>query len=81
MGSGYPINAIVISDDIEGVKMDGIDLHTFGNNQVSQVAALKQIEIIERDNILDNVQNIGAYLRDNLLRCRKKASISETSGR
>lgn len=45
MESRFPINAIVISDDIEGVKMDGIDLHTFGNNQVSQVAALKQIDI------------------------------------
>jgi len=43
MGSGYPINAVVISDDIKGVEMNGIDLHTFGNNQVSQVAALKQI--------------------------------------
>ncbi len=73
MGSGYPINAIVISDDIEGVKMDGIDLHTFGNNQVSQVAALKQIEIMERDNILDNVQNIGGYLKDNLLEMQKKS--------
>jgi 4-aminobutyrate aminotransferase-like enzyme len=73
MGSGYPINAIVISDDIQGVKMDGIDLHTFGNNQVSQVAALKQIEIMERDDVLGNVQNIGAYLRDNLIQMQKKS--------
>jgi acetylornithine/succinyldiaminopimelate/putrescine aminotransferase len=35
MGAGYPINAVVISDDIQGVKMDGIDLHTFGNNGCS----------------------------------------------
>ena len=68
MGSGFPINAIVISDDIEGVKMDGIDLHTFGNNQVSQVAALKQIEIIERDKILDNVNKIGGYIKSNLIK-------------
>ena len=62
MGAGFPINCIVISDDIEGVKMDGIDLHTFGNNQVSQVAALKQIEIIERDNILENVKKEGSFI-------------------
>ena len=66
MGAGYPINAIAISDDIEGVAMDGIDLHTFGNNQVSQVAALKQIEIIERDGILDNVNKVGGYLKKEL---------------
>jgi 4-aminobutyrate aminotransferase-like enzyme len=71
MGAGFPINAIAISDDIEGVEMDGIDLHTFGNNQVSQVAALKQIEIIERDNILDNVKNVGGYLKEELLNLKK----------
>jgi 4-aminobutyrate aminotransferase-like enzyme len=67
MAAGYPLNAIVVSDDIEGVKMDGIDLHTFGNNQVSQVAALKQIEIIERDKILDNVKTVGNYLKEKLI--------------
>ena len=72
MGAGYPINAVVISDDIQGIKMDGIDLHTFGNNQVSQVAALKQIEIIERDKILDNVRKVGGYIRDNLLKLQKE---------
>ena len=71
LGGGYPINAIVISDDIKGVEMNGIDLHTFGNNQVSQVAALKQIEVIERDNILDNVKAVGVYIRDNLISMQK----------
>jgi 4-aminobutyrate aminotransferase-like enzyme len=71
MGAGYPINAIVISDDIKGVEMNGIDLHTFGNNQVSQVAALKQIEIIERDSILSNVKEVGNYLKENLISMQK----------
>jgi len=72
MGSGYPINAVVISDDIKGVEMNGIDLHTFGNNQVSQVAALKQIEIIERDKILDNVKDVGGYLKEELTVLQKE---------
>ena len=71
MGAGFPINCIVISDDIEGLKMNGIDLHTFANNQVSQVAALKMIEIMERDNILENVRNVGNYLKENLLSLQK----------
>jgi 4-aminobutyrate aminotransferase-like enzyme len=71
MGSGYPINAVVISDEIKGVEMNGIDLHTFGNNQVSQVAALKQIEIIERDNILENVRNVGGYIANTLIEMQK----------
>lgn len=72
MGSGYPINAVVISDDIKGVEMNGIDLHTFGNNQVSQVAALKQIEIIERDKILNNVKDVGGYLKEELTVLQKE---------
>jgi len=73
MGAGYPINAIVVSDDIEGVKMDGIDLHTFGNNQISQIASLKMIEIMERENILENVRNVGKYIKDNLLQMQRKS--------
>jgi 4-aminobutyrate aminotransferase-like enzyme len=71
MGAGFPINCIVISDDIEGVSMDGIDLHTFCNNQISQVASLKMIEIMERDNILENVRTVSAYLKENLNALKK----------
>jgi 4-aminobutyrate aminotransferase len=71
MGSGFPINAVAISDDIEGVTLDWIDAHTFANNQVSQVAALAQIEIIARDNILENVKTVGSYLKENLLKIQK----------
>jgi len=81
MGAGYPINALVISDDIKGVEMNGIDLHTFGNNQVSQVAALKQIEVIERDNILDNVKKVGGYIADTIKGMQKdRGSIGEVRG-
>lgn len=81
MGAGFPINCIVISDDIEGVKMDGIDLHTFGNNQVSQVAALKQIEIIERDNILENVKKEGNFIAQEVRKMADKyPQIGEVRG-
>jgi 4-aminobutyrate aminotransferase-like enzyme len=72
MGSGFPINAVAISDDIEGLTLDWIDAHTFANNQVSQVAALAQIEIIQRDRILENVKAVGQYLKDNLLKLQNK---------
>jgi 4-aminobutyrate aminotransferase-like enzyme len=71
MGSGFPINAVAISDDIKGVDWDWIDAHTFANNQVAQMVALKQIEIIERDGILENVKTVGKYFRDNLIEIKK----------
>ena len=72
LASGFPISALVISDDIKGVKMDGIDLHTYANNQLSQVVALKQIEVIERDNIFENVRKVGNHLKEELLKIQKE---------
>ena len=55
-----PINCIVISDDIEGEN--GWHRSPYFGTIRFQVAALKQIEIIERDNILENVKKEGNLL-------------------
>jgi 4-aminobutyrate aminotransferase-like enzyme len=52
--------------------MNGMDLHTYGNNQLSQVVALKQMEIIKRDNILDNVKKVGSHLKEELEKMQKE---------
>ncbi|MBE6930199.1 MAG: aspartate aminotransferase family protein [Ruminococcaceae bacterium] len=62
LGAGFPIAAIIIHDRLEGFGMGAEELHTFANNSVSQVAALKQLEIIERDKILDNVNRVGGHI-------------------
>jgi len=72
LGAGFPIAAIIISDKFEGFSMKAEDLHTFANNSVSQVAAAKLIEIIERDHILENVRRMGAYLADGLRRLQQE---------
>ncbi|MHB1335372.1 MAG: class-III pyridoxal-phosphate-dependent aminotransferase [Candidatus Humimicrobiaceae bacterium] len=72
IAAGFPLSAVIVSEEIEGMKMNGIDLHTYGNNQLSQVVALKQIEIIKRDKVLDNVTNVGNYLKEELLKIKKE---------
>jgi len=72
IAAGFPLSAVVVSEDIEGMKMNGIDLHTYGNNQLSQVVALKQMEIIKRDKILENVNKVGSHLREELLKIQKE---------
>ena len=62
LGGGFPIAAIIIRDGLKGFEMNGEELHTFANNSVSQVAALKQIEIIERDNLLENTRVVGGRI-------------------
>ena len=66
MGAGLPIAAIIIQDGLEGFSIKAEDLHTFANNSLSQVAAIKQMEIIERDDILGNTRRMGAYIAEGL---------------
>jgi 4-aminobutyrate aminotransferase-like enzyme len=66
LGAGLPIAAIIIRDKLEGFSLKAEELHTFANNSLSQVAAIKQIEIIERDGVLENTRQVGAYLADGL---------------
>jgi len=71
LGGGYPIAATMISDDLEGFAADTEELHTFANNTVSQVAALKLIEMLE-NGILDNCNRMGDYLGEGLRALQKE---------
>ena len=66
LGAGLPMAAILVRDGLEGFGPLGEEVHTFSNNSIAQVAALKQLDIIERDNILDNVNRVGDYIGDRL---------------
>lgn len=66
LGGGLPMAAIIVRDTLEGFSLKAEELHTFANNSLSQVAAIKQLEIIERDDILENTRQMGAYLEAGL---------------
>ncbi|MCL5985685.1 MAG: aspartate aminotransferase family protein [Actinobacteria bacterium] len=66
MGAGFPIGAVLLNKKLKGFEPTGEELHTFANNQIAQIAALKQIEIILRDNILDHVKKMNAYFMKKL---------------
>lgn len=72
LGAGLPIAAILVHDRVEGFGPLGEDIHTFSNNSIAQVAALKQLEIIERDHVLDNVNAMGAHLAKGLVELQQK---------
>ena len=72
LGAGFPIAAIIIHDRLEGFGPLGEDIHTFGNNSVCQVAALKQLDMIERDHILDKVNTVGGHFAKALAEMQKK---------
>ena len=66
LGAGFPMAAIIIHDRLEGFSMNAEELHTFANNSVSQICALKQLEIIERDHLLENTKKVGKILGDGI---------------
>lgn len=70
LGAGFPIGAIIISDTLEGFSPDSEELHTFANNSVSQVAALKLIDILEHG-VLENCKIMGEYIYKGLCEVQK----------
>jgi 4-aminobutyrate aminotransferase-like enzyme len=72
IGGGLPLGVIIVKDGLTGYSPDTEELHTFANNSLSQVASLKMLQIIERDNILDNVNRMGDYLKEGLLRLQRE---------
>jgi glutamate-1-semialdehyde aminotransferase len=62
MANGYSISALVGKSHIMGVLADKVFLSsTFFPNSDAQIAAIKTIEILERDNILDAIYEKGMY--------------------
>ncbi|MFX0004035.1 MAG: aspartate aminotransferase family protein [Candidatus Hodarchaeota archaeon] len=60
MGNGYPISTLVGKAEIMDVLVDKVFLSsTFFPNSLAQVAALKTIEILEREKVLEDIRAKG----------------------
>jgi len=75
MANGYPISAVVGKKEVMSVAADRVFISsTFFPNSLEQVAALKTIEILERDRILEKVREKGEAF------CRRVEAIVAESG-
>ncbi|MBB3139574.1 aminotransferase [Halomonas organivorans] len=88
LSSGYaPLGATLISDEIYevlgtpqrkgGVLSTGF---TYSGHPVSCAAALKSIEIIEREAICENVREVGPYLEQQLKTLSHHATVGNVRG-
>lgn len=76
MGNGFPVGAISISPKIKPRHfMLGT---TFGGNHLACAAALAVLEVIEKDDLMNNAKTIGDYLITEL---KKLPNIIEVRGR
>jgi 4-aminobutyrate aminotransferase/(S)-3-amino-2-methylpropionate transaminase len=72
LGGGFPIAAVVADDRLKQFEPTGEDVYTFGSNPVAQAAALKVIEILERDRIPEHATRMGAIFTRGLLELQKQ---------
>ena len=85
--SGYiPLGATIFSDRIwEVISQPGYERYvpmgfTYGGHPVACAAALKNIEIIENEGILEHVRDVGPYLMEQLNTLRGLPMVGDVRG-
>ena len=76
MGNGFPIAGISIAPKFK--PWHGQLGTTFGGNHLACAAALAVLEVIEKDNLMKNAEEVGAYLINEL---NKFEQVKEVRGR
>lgn len=76
IANGFPFAAVLISPDIEAKK--GMLGTTFGGNHLGCAAALAVIDVMEKENLVENAAQVGQYLIEEL---KKIPEIEEVRGR
>ena len=62
MGNGHPIGAVITTDDIAKSFGKGVEFFSsFGGNPVSCSAGLAVLDIIEKERLQQNAENVGKY--------------------
>ena len=89
ISSGYlPLSATILSDEIYEVisvpqSQGGIFTHgfTYSGHPVCCAAGLKNIEIMERDNICGNVKEVGPYLEAKMAELKRYPIVGDVRGK
>lgn len=72
LGNGFPVGAMVATDEVMSAFVPGTHASTFGGNPLASAAVLATLNTIIDDKILKNAVESGEYLYQGLLRLQKK---------
>ncbi|WP_312751528.1 aspartate aminotransferase family protein [Epilithonimonas hominis] len=64
MGNGFPIGGVLISPKFQASY--GLLGTTFGGNHLACVAGLAVLEVIEKENLIENSEKTGAYIEEKI---------------
>jgi acetylornithine aminotransferase len=76
MGNGFPVGGVLIHKDIK--PWSGMLGTTFGGNYLACVASLAVLEVIEKENLIENALTLGNYWMEKL---KEYSPILEVRGR
>jgi 4-aminobutyrate aminotransferase-like enzyme len=74
MANGLPIGATIARPEIADAY-PSLSFSTFGGNPLSMRAAIATIEVIERENLAQNAQVVGGYLREKLMGLQERYDV------
>jgi 4-aminobutyrate aminotransferase-like enzyme len=76
MGNGHPLAGIVAKPELlERFGRESRYFNTFGGNPVSAAAGLAVLDVVRDEQLVDNAQRVGAYLRSKLLELKDRHEV------
>ena len=82
LGNGIPIGALIVKKEIAESMAGKLLFHTYGANPVACAAARAVLGIIRDDDLITNVQTVGAKLHEGLRQLKDRfAIIGDVRGR
>ncbi|MEY2492028.1 MAG: acetylornithine/N-succinyldiaminopimelate aminotransferase [Verrucomicrobiota bacterium] len=82
LGGGFPMGAFWVREKYASLLSAGTHATTFGGNPLGCAVALKILEVMERDRLAENANEIGEFIMSGLhdLQARFPAMIKEVRG-
>lgn len=76
LGCGVPVGAFLASEDVAAALVPGDHGTTYGGNPLACAAAVKVLELFDKLHVLENVNEVGAYLSEQLEKIVKDYDIA-----
>ncbi len=76
IANGFPMGAVLISPKLEAKK--GMLGTTFGGNHLACAAAIAVLDVMEKENLVENAAKVGEYLMEEL---KKIPEVKDVRGR
>lgn len=71
-GGGFPVGAMIAKKEIADLMGPGTHASTFGGNPLGCACCLAVLDVIERENLIENVNIMGEYLREKLEKLKEE---------